>query len=561
MEIVKKIITWILILCGIAFAGVIICGGIMIASPSTQIFGYSYLNTNSDTYEPIGFDDITTDTINIYVETKDFDVVIKQGSRNVITVNNKVFGFTKEQGANKYATVEDNISTNTGNIELIVNEPSGIFLTRKTSITIELSANTLFSDKNKTIPRTINLITKTQNGKTTFGSDEAVLNVNNLTCSCTGGRGSVDMKNVKIANNLKIENILGKVDVNYDINGEAIIQSTVGSYTFKKINKLTVISASATTISAPSITVDEVGELNYTAQSGNLKINKYLLKDSYIETKEASISIDTVVKKLTYICEGNAKITINKLGNFNPSVDYSSWNWKTTQSNSSIDGYFESNGTIEIGTNYLPIRLEMQRGKAIVKKALNTISAITNKANLDITFYNDGNFSTSTGNDQLNQVNTFINENLISKLSNSTNYLLNIESTTGKINVSDIICPINIVSENSPITLNFIKVHGTNNVKTSSKAVKVNAQIDNFILVVKAKQNSKAKIDIEFGAIELKSFDANLLTEGNKGRVTNLTDDNYKGYKINVADAKPSCTDILTITNDTGNIIATGYII
>lgn len=559
MEIVKKIITWILILCGIAFAGVVICCGIMIASPSTEIFGYSYLNTNSDKYTPYGFDDITTDTINITLESEDFDIILKQGSRNLITINNNVFGFTKEKGEDKYARVEKNISTENGTINIRVTEPSGLFLTRKTSIVIELSETTLFKDKNASVPRTINVETITRNGKVTFGEKDSVLKVNNLTCSCTG-RGNVDLTNINIANNLAINNILGKVNVNCNIGGEATVQSTIGSYTFKNVEKLTVLPAE-TDISSPSITAEEVGELNYTAQSGNLKINKYLLRDSYIDTNEATIYIDTVVKKLTYLSDGNAKLTINKLGNFNTNKEYSSWDWESVEKDSSITGYFEANGTIEIGTNYIPVTLEMQSGKASIKKALNTISAITNKASLNVSFYNDGELSTSSSNTKLNELNEFINQKIIKKLSTATNYMLSVEATTGEIDVDNIACPINIISEKSAITLNFIKVRGQNNIQTSSKAVKVDAQIDNFLLNIKANKDSKAKLSVKFNAIQLNSYNEDLLTEGNLGRVTKISDETYKGYNIKVATADTSCSDVLNITNLTGNITVAGYII
>ncbi len=557
MEVIKKIIVSILIICGIAFAGVVICCGIMIVSPSTKIFGYSYLNTNTRQPEAREFDDITTDEINIYVETGDFDIIVKQGERNVITLTNHVFGFTKAHDSNKFAYVDSMVSYSSGEVELKVTEPSGLFFTRETYLTIELSKNTLYSNIKKEIPRKINIITKTNNGKSTFGTSETTLNVQNLACSCTGNKGGIDLENVKINGDLSITNILGRVNVKNAVDGEVTVDSSVGTYTMSKVGALTVLPSSTKTLNAPSITVDEVGVLNYTAQGGNLKINTCLYEDSSVETNNASVYINTVLKTISFV-GNNANITIDRLGNFDASTaNLNSWDWETTLSNNELMGYFETNGTVHIKTNYLPVQLKMNSGKAILDKSLQKIVAETQKASVNVTFYNDGELTTETSDAKVNALNKFINENFIAKL-NGNLLCLDVKTVSGTVTAKNVKSRINIVAEKAPVNVDFVKVSGENNIETSSKAVNITAPIENFIINARMNKNSKAKISIHFGAIKVDSYNEDLSTEGNKERVSKYEDESYKGFNVKVAEAKNNCTDVLKILNKTGSISLQG---
>lgn len=559
MEIIKKILVSILILCGIAFAGVVICCGIMIISPSTKIFGYSYLNTNSRQPQAREFSELTTDEVNIYVETGDFNIIIKQGERNVATLTNHVFGFTRAHDSNKYASFDSLVDEANGVVELKVNEPSGLFFTRETNLTIELSKKTLFVDYNKsnpTNPRKINIVTKTQNGKSIFGTSNSTLNVQNLSCSCTGNKGGIDLESVKIDGNLSITNILGRVNIKNEVGGEVTIDSSVGTYTMSKVGKLTVLPSSTNKFNAPSITVDEVGILNYTAQGGKLKINKCLYEESNIETNDATMEINTVLKTISFV--GNkANITINKLGNFDISTSgLNSWNWSTISLKPELRGYFETNGTVHIKMNYLPVELKMNSGKAILDKSLNQIIAVTQKASVNVSFYNDGNLTTETSDEKVNSLNNFINNNFISKLSSIKS--LDVKTSSGSVTAKNVQGTINIDAEKAPVTVDFEKVSGDNTIITSSKAVNITAPVENFVLMTRMNLNSKAKINIHFGAIKVESFNEDLSTEGNVERVAKYEDEAYKGFNVKVAEAKSNCADKITIINKTGSISAQG---
>ncbi len=554
MELVKKILVSVLIVCGVALAGIIICGGILIVSPSTKIFGYSYLNTNSLKDTTYALENFNSSSINITVDTKDFNINIVEGTYNQIILTNHVFGFTKSADSEKYASVvgADAIDYNSGNINLSVKEPDGLYFTRDTKITIVLTKENL--------NKQINITTTTRKGTTSLGSSDATLSVNDLSCACTNARGGVNLENVKINGNLKIKNILGRINVKNDVGGEVTIDSAVGTYIFNKVSKLTVLQGS-TEISSPSITVEECGTLNYNASSGNLRINKYLLNGSTINTDKASVYIGTCVKQLKFVGK-NASITVNQMGNFEKDSlsKYNSWDY-LEQDEQEYMGQFEiTSGSIHVKKSYFPLMVKSGKGKITVDEAMKKVTAISTNGSIYVKFHNGDKLSTNTGDGKVDELNSYINDTFISWLDTNLgdNYSLDITSNEGVITVDNIRNKVLIKAQSSPVNANFIAVNGASNIESSSKAINVTAPVSNFKLDVKMNKSSGAKISIHFGEISIDSFKEDLSTPGNIERVVKTEGDDYKGFKVKVAEATDSISDVIYIYNKTGAIIASG---
>lgn len=546
MELVKKIIASILIICGIAFAGIIICCGVMIAFPDVKIFGYSYLNTNSIDKYTKSFENFDSSSINIVVEASDFDVKIIKGSTNQILLNNQVFGFTKSADSERYASVEWTPDYDSGDFVFKVKEPEGIFFTRNTSLTIVLN--------NKNAKKEINITTTTRKGTTYLGEDDAVLDINNLSCSCTSAKGGVNLENVKINGNLNITNILGRINVKNKVNGTVTIDSAVGTYNFGDVNELIVLPCSTKEISSPSITVENCGKLSYTAPSGNLRINGCLLDESSVNTTRASIYIETCAKTIAFVGE-DANFTVNQIGNFvkDNTSNFNSWDWKDADAKNDYDAQFiVTSGSIKVGTSYLPITADSKNGKITIENALKNVTAYSTTGSISVTL-NDGKArKTDLTEDALNELNTYINTNFVEYL--NTNKNLVIETKQGAVNVKNIRNSVNISADSSTINASFLKVNGESTIFSTSKAITVTAPNENFKLIVRMNKNSGAKIGIHFAEISVDSYDEDLTTEGNSERVTKFEDNTQKGFDVKVADATDGTLDIINITNKTGAI-------
>lgn len=548
MELVKKIIASILIICGVALAGIIICCGVMIAFPEVKIFGYSYLNTNSNEKQIYEFSDFASSSINIKVDSNDFDIKIVEGSKNEIILNNQVFGFTKAADSERFATVDWTADSNSGDFVLKVNEPEGLFLTRKTSLTITLNSTNA--------GKTINVLTTTRKGQTTLGKEDKVLSVNDLSCTCTNARGGVNLENVKINGNLNITNILGRINVKNKVNGIVTIDSAVGTYNFGDVSHLVVNPCSTKEISSPSITVENCGKLNYTAPSGNLRINGYLFEQSEVRTEKASIYIETCLKNILF--EGDdAHFTINQIGNFvkDSTSNLNSWDWEI-----SSEDYTASlevtNGSIDIGTSYFPIVANSKKGKITIENALNHVKADSTNGSISVTFNDGTKRATNSVDTEVNALNTYINENFVKYLDNHEN--LDLTTEQGAVCVNNIRNSVSISADSATINASFLKVVGESTIASTSKAITVNAPNENFKLKVRMDKNSSAKIGIHFGEISVDSFDEVLTAEGNVGRVAKVEDDTTKGFDVKVAAASDSThdiIDIINITNKTGAIL------
>lgn len=544
MELVKKIIASILIICGIALAGIIICCGVMIAFPEVKIFGYSYLNTNSNEEQIYEFSDFASSSINIKVDSNDFDIKIVEGSKNEIVLHNQVFGFTKAADSERFATVDWTADYTGGDFVFKVNEPEGLFFTRKTSLTIKLNSTNA--------GKTLNVLTTTRKGQTTLGDEDKILSVNDLSCTCTNARGGVNLENVKINGNLNITNILGRINVKNKVNGTVTIDSAVGTYIFGDVDNLVVNPCSTKEISSPSITVENCGKLSYTAPSGNLRINGYLFKESEVKTEKASIYVETCLNNILF--EGDdAHFTINQIGNFvkDSTSNLNSWDWKI--SSEDYTAYLEvTNGSIDIGTSYFPIVANSEKGKITIENALNHVEAISTSGSISVTFNDGTERDINSVDTDVNTLNKYINNNFVKYLDNHKN--LDLTTEQGAVCVNNIRNSVNVSADSATITANFLKVNGESTIASTSKAIKVNAPNENFKLKVRMDKNSGAKIGIHFGEISVDSYDEDLTAEGNNGRVVKVEDDTTKGFDVRVAEASNDTTNIINITNKTGAI-------
>lgn len=561
MDIIKRILVFIFILAGIALGGLIICAGVLVVFPSTKIFGYSYINNTTNPYSESFLEkdnalfNQSNNEYNIVINSKNFDIeVVAMEQSNMIDVKlkNNVIGFTNAVDSSKFAKTEQSYDSTTKTFVINVIEPNGLFVKRDTSVTVYLPK--IFMKNNL-----INISTSTSNGKVTLGenSDNQLL-INNLSCTCETYSGAISVDNCNILGSLKLNNILGKVNIEQEVSGTVEIDSKSGNYNFKKIKNLIVkASSNKDEVNSPHITVDEVENVNYSAEGGSLIVNNYVLNNLQVISKSAKISINTVVKEV-YIKNSDSIINIQNIGNFtdSPTSKYNSWNYKQdsseTENINSVKYLETDNGQINIGKSYYSLQIVTKSASISVSEAYKKVIVQGENPKVDVNFYNGTLLNTSGITTQQSEKNKYINEKIIGYLSNlgSGEYALSVSTKNGSVKASNINGAVNISGEKASVELDYITVKGKSLINVNN-SVKVNAPISDFVLQTVSNKSSKAKFVVKFGSIDYSSYPK---LSGN--RVLLSTDDKYKVATILVNNASASEENSIVITNLTGSIEA-----
>ena len=566
MDLVKKIIVSILTIVGILLAGVIICAGVLVVFPDTRIFGISYINTTTKEPEITVVRDLDINWLStrytIEILAGNYNVELTQNTQGTEFINaellNNVVGFTKELDSNKKATLIYSYDDVNKKITFKIKEPDGFFLKRDTVLKI--------SFPEKFLNRYIDIISTTNSGITTFGTSTTPLKVHDVTVSCLSANGGVKLENAQITGNLNIKNILGRIDVKNDIIGEVTIDSTIGTYTFGKINDLVVVAGEDGQTNNPAITLEECRNVNWLSDSGSLVVKGYVLGEFKAITKSANFTIEKAVGEV--LIEGEtSNVSINQVGNFeeDAKTKYNSFNWQTTSQDKYqtrvVTIYNKDNSNISINRSYFKLSLNTAKGKINVKNAMREVDVETKSGSICVDFVDTDNYTTKTNLDK------FIYNNFISYLDGKTGSSeestthkkidsLKIRTVEGAVNVSNIRNSIEIIAESSPITLSYKNVVNDSFIQTSSKAVTIKAPKDNFKITTKMDKKSSATLEVKFGKLIVKSYNDELV---DSTRMKKYEDGDYKCLDVKVNNADDSTANVITVINTTGKISVTSY--
>lgn len=573
MELIKKIIVSILVIAGIAIAGVIICAGVLIVFPDTKIFGISYMSTTVNDPEQAlvseinisnlrtakdgeKAEEITGYTIEIDAGNYDVELLVKdEGEEQIYTeFKSNVKGFVKELDSNKKAKLSYTNDDTNKKIKFTVEEPNGLFFVRDTVLTIKIPRS--FLNKN------IDIISTTNKGITYFGESGKEITVHNATVSCQSAKGGVDLEYAQISGDLDIKNILGRINVKNEIKGKVTIDSTIGTYTFGKVNELVVVAGDDGRTNNPSITLSECNSVKWTSDSGSLKVTNCILDDIQVDTDSANFDIARTIKKVD-IAGKSSDVHIGQVGSFetDSTTVYNSFDWvNSPTSTMEVVTVDAGSGNITIDRSYCKLSLTTTKGKISVKNAMREVVAGTKTGSISVDFID----TSSTLNEELDEnkkpttaegtLNQFINNNFITYLASENSIKsLEINTESGVVIVNNIVNSVDIVAQSSPITLNYKRVKNASNISTSSKAVTIKAPISDFKLVTKMDKNSSAKLEIEFGALVMNSYDDEI---PDTTRMNKYYDDEYKYLNVLVGNASNSTNDVITVTNTTGKISA-----
>lgn len=539
MEIIKRILVCVFILCGVAVLGLICGAGILAAVPGLRLFGITFVNTAGlDDYRE-AFEVSSSITANpdllptIFIDSADFNVNVitnynlieDNDDVNIIrvTMRRKMQGFSNSLDSN--ITPRFNISYDdvTKVVTIKVTHPQGLFLNKDTNLTVEIP-------KDISSGKVYSVKTKSNTGIATFGTEDNQLIVHNLHATCTNAKGNIVCKNVDIKNNVYLENFLGRVKINQNVAGTVQINSRVGTYELNNIGNLEVLASTVEGQSNnPSITVNTVNNVIYRAEIGKLNITE--VKGSLdVETRSASINIDRCFGEVIYEGEGS-NVTINQLG-------------KNVVDTTIKHTIFLTDGRAQINHCYNALNVTTTKGSIDVRQCYAEICANSTYGSIYIEF---GNGVTSSQN---------ISQALKDYLTTYTGSLPSLEINTiqGTVDVRNIRNTVLIDSESSQISLHFLRVHKNNVVNSSGHQVRILVDSSEaFVTKVKRVESSNANFTVNFGNINLNSWPTEVDVNENV-LVTNSAEDgiNYKTTTLLLNSATQACENIIQVNNNNG---------
>lgn len=438
--------SYLLMFLGVVLAFFVICVVIMIFSPGTKIFGFSYFSEKSgekeivsatvydgeqkvegETFSLNNSDMQMNDISTIVLKSNIYSINVKQKEKTTdsvksaltVLVNTTVSGFAKD---NKIKTeLYCNYFKNTKTLELVANAPTG-FLHFNNTAYIDVLFPTEFN-------KNINIEIENENGNVYLG--------NNSTSNIQSNTLNVNKLDVNI-----------KSGTLYSYNYFAIADSTKDSTLKTNNGKINFASS----ISANNLTVEtENGNINLTSESLNV-LNEFKVKSntSFVEIKKAT------ALNFDFDVEGG-KIYAGEL----------TGNIVFSQESNSCD--FQANkiiGSLLIGT------INTDFDKIKTKTSVLIKEEISGKVNI-------------TTNGEVN----------IAKITNSL-LTSNIRTNSAKVNVSEVEVNLDVVSNSGQIILGKIENSNTYGIR---KQINVTSNSGYVILyfdqvTANSKVNSKNNI-------------------------------------------------------------------
>ena len=390
----KKLISTILIIIGIAISFIVVGVAILAISPKTNIFGYYFVSDKTEINKMIdGVDSSTLKNLNITADKIELTIEKADVLDNAISVQGKsnFMGLVKaRKGEDVVRTVEidDDYKASTGTLELSTKEPNGFILKTKLYLKIIVGSDV-----------SLNNLTINVNGSNFAIADDVNISTNNLVINKNSTNGSLNIGNLNVKNNIEISNQAGQIDLtkaNTD-NANVTLKTRIGTFTLGNVKDLKVESPVA-----PYVTVGNIyGELDYVADSG--KINTGVISGSTsIRSNSASVNINTLSSTFLvkdYKGDGtpkNMSLYIKNIGTEGGQKQIINLN----------------RGSIKIDNVYVPLALETGSGDI----------NIGTEGTSNIKISSDVNLKTASGN-----INAYFNSNKVCTAV--------IESNTGRINV------------------------------------------------------------------------------------------------------------------------------
>lgn len=340
----KKMFSTLLIIIGIAFAGVVACMAVMVIFPNVHIFGYKFLR---DVGQVESQKNATVGVISSFnVESTSFPVKIEKlnessSSDYQIIMNKKTYGFVKAEGFN---VADFNVSysnNNTFTIKTI--EPQGFTISPQKELIVKVKQSKI-----------ANLDSMTLNVKQSdLQIDKALAStVNNLTVIKGVQSSSLDLGSLTAKDSLNVTTDAGRIDLtNMNLSDANVqIETRIGSFIMNDVKNLTVKSEVS-----PYVEVNNVAQkLDYNAKSGSVKV-----KGS--------------VNGTTKVYADSAEIDINKI---NGMVDFANYAGEDLKNNCAF-----TIGNIST-TGVDAVRINLNDGSLKIKQVDSNVIIKTNKANV-----------------------------------------------------------------------------------------------------------------------------------------------------------------------------------
>lgn len=488
MNLVKKMLISLIILCGIIFAGIMVCCMVMFLSPGEDVLGIGvrYFANNYDKMEGQEINESipvseTFTTLNIESGFSNIEILY---DADLMGVNYKsiycqcrvsVSGFMtnydemkqaiQENGFGKnellkvrtWATLVKDSSSQSLTIKII--EPQGFYINNASTFIITLPEN-VFTNVN----------IKTASGSIVIGStsDAAPIITQNLRITNKDISSRISIPNVTINDKLIINKDYGRFSFDKDIASSVEINTHSASFEFKNIagSLLTVNGVN------PSLIAKNIaGTLNLESTAGgNLKVDN-INGSLSINSPSVTCQVGQLLGSVGVVSDYGT-VTINTLGNEEDVNDYG------------VASFVTGRGSVTVEKSYMIMHIETTQGNVNIKDACNKVTAQTTYGSVNIVF----------------------NETYVGKE-------VNVTTIDGSVTMKNISGKATINSTGySNMKLQFDTVVNGSSIINNSKQTLVYVPISNFQLTVSVRDLSKLIVDC--GSITEEDFSAES-TNGN----------------------------------------------
>lgn len=454
MNLVKKIILYMIGVIAIVFVAVIVACAYLVFVPDSQIYGYHYLSGDIVTSTEEYTDGLLTYE-NIEVESYGFDIMLypqdEKLDKVMITFENNANGFTKEEITTfDYMYSYDSL---TKTIKVKVDEPySGLMFYSKAYIKIGVPETTVAKG----------VIVKSNGGKITIGEETPFGNLAPLPFETT----SLTIENTSAAMTLQnfttsstgvlfITNTSGITDILSDVSSDVIIVSKIGSFNFGTETANTDIAGNLD-IQARNAYVNVTGniggEMSQVGDSGLIKLG-VIEGDVYINTENGEVEIGTVLGNLSIISKFNT-IKIDNVGMTTNYIYSASIN--------------SDNGNILIENCYYDLEVNSTRGNITVLNAFWDTAITTTYGDVSINYNED----------------TTATKNINGVISAKT---LSVTTTEGNITATNLktVSTLSVASSSAAkITAEFLEINGNNIVNIGRRESTVKVPVSTYTFKV-----------------------------------------------------------------------------
>lgn len=388
MKVFKKIMLYLLILIALCIAAVLVSCIIMICSPKTSIFGYSYISYKEVLEEEMTLSSgvkaisITSNRTQIEIlpntESGKIKIQYSQGMSGFVKTKAKDLelktetksGVQFESGESGYAS---GTSYTTACIDVL--EPNGLIFLDGCFIRVFVPTGRDFS--------VIYASSKNASINYTSTSDNKAIKVSNLyvDSKTKDYRKTVEI-NTPNASRYYIKTVSGQCYFNNgdkDIGGKIIFESAGGKLIAKSgtLNADLIVRSSAAVNGATLDITKLDGNLTFNAKSGNIGIGEVVNSIVDIQSEYCNIEINQLIGSIT-VQGYNGKDVDNIDVNIKTLIYQ-----EATNRNIDIDS---GKGNIVINTLKGAANLTSSTGNITVTKAYNDISIMTNNGGINLAF-------------------------------------------------------------------------------------------------------------------------------------------------------------------------------